>query len=191
MNTLPSHLRVAFVTLVVCTLGYTLGVAAFARIISPARAVGSLVHDASGQVVGSRLVGQAFSSPHYVWPRLSAVDYNAAGAGGSNLSPTNPALVERARPVLAALGAVADRPVPADLVTASGSGLDPDVTLAGALYQAARIAQARGVDTAAVRALIESHAESIAGPFDPGRKVNVLEVNLALDAEFPSESPRS
>lgn len=188
MNTIPSHLRVALVTLVVCTFGYTISIALFAASLSPARAAGSLVYGSSGQIVGSRLIGQAFHSPHYLWPRPSAVDYDAAGAGGSNLSPTNPALAERARPLLTALGATSSRPVPADLVTASGSGLDPDVTLEGALYQTDRIAQARGVDPAVVRALVEAHSESIAGPFDPSRKVNVLEVNLALDAEFPSSS---
>jgi K+-transporting ATPase ATPase C chain len=154
----------------------------FAVLVGPEAAAGSLIYDADGRIVGSRLIGQPFSNPGYLWPRPSAVGHNADAAGGSNLAASNPALRERVVADLARFEASEDRPVPVDLVTASGSGLDPDITLAGALYQAQRIADARRVD----RHEIEERLRSLAhtpNPWSP-ELINVLEANLEFDRTF-------
>lgn len=178
-----SALRFVVVTMLLCG-GLYPGVLLGVALLAPDAANGRLIVR-DGQVVGSALVGQKFSRSEYLWPRPSAVDHNAAAAGGSNLGPTNPALTERAKASIAALGG--DGPVPADLVTASGGGLDPHVTLAGALYQVPRIARARGVDGARIAAVFEAAAEP-EGVFRPAL-VNVLQANLALD-EALGRTPR-
>lgn len=165
-----------------CTGVYAALLLTFAVLLGPEAANGSLVYDADGRIVGSQLVGQSFGNPGYLWSRPSAVDHAADAAGGSNLAASNPALRERVVADLARFEASEDSPVPADLVTASGSGLDPDITLAGALYQAPRIAEARRVD----RHEIEERLRSIAhtpNPWSP-ELINVLEANLALDRTF-------
>ena len=154
-------------------------------------AEGSLLSD-HGRVLGSRLIGQQFTEPRYLWGRLSATGgfpYNAHASGGSNLGPLNPALVQAAGERIAALRAADSTltgPIPIDLVTASGSGLDPDISPAAAYVQVRRIARARGADPAAVRALIERHVDhpTLAVIGEP--HVNVLTVNLDLDRAFPS-----
>ena len=155
-----------------------LGVAAG---LFPEAAHGSLVQR-HGVVVGSRLVGQTFDKPGYLWGRPSATaptPYNAASSGGSNLGPLNPDLMKVPRERLAALGgSETGGAVPIDLLTASASGLDPDVSLEGALYQVPRVAKARGVDPRSVEEIVRAHAEG--GTFS-GARVNVLAVNLALD----------
>jgi potassium-transporting ATPase KdpC subunit len=176
---LPS-LRLWLVTFVVCVLGYTALVLGFAQTIVPYQANGSII-EAESRAVGSALIAQNFTSPRYFWPRPSAVDYNGMGAGGSNKSPTSPELTERAEKIVARYGATADNPIPADLVAASGGGLDPHISLEGALYQVDRVAAARGMTASEVKRLIEGKAVSAAGPFAPERIVNVLELNLALD----------
>jgi K+-transporting ATPase ATPase C chain len=191
MNDLKASLKLLAASLAVCAAGYPLLLWVLAQATVPGRAAGSLVRDAGGEIVGSALVAQEFHSPHYFWPRPSAAGYNAAAASGSNLSPANPALAERAKETLGALGADPERPAPPDLVTASGSGLDPHLTLAGALYQVPRVAAARGggASRAAVARLVEERA------FDPGagaagvRLVEVLALNLALDRSFPLSPP--
>ena len=168
----------------ICVAGYTALILAFAQAVTPGTANASLVTDADGTVIGSRLIAQDFTSPGYVWPRPSAVDYDAAGAGGSNLSPANPALVERAEALIAAHGgATEDEPIPADLVAASGAGLDPHISLEGALFQAGRVAGARGVDREDVVAIIEQLAYRPGAFLTDSRIINVLELNMALDAE--------
>ncbi|WP_371876345.1 potassium-transporting ATPase subunit KdpC [Pseudoduganella chitinolytica] len=171
----------------VCGIVYPLAVTAIGKAAFPAQAAGSLVMQ-GGQVVGSRLVGQSFTSPRYFWGRPSAtapMPYNGSASGGSNQGPLNPALREAVRGRLAALRAADPgnvAPVPVDLVTASASGLDPDISLAGAQYQAARVARARGIDAGRVRVLVEQHAERpLLGVLGEPR-VNVLALNLALDA---------
>lgn len=151
----------------------------------PDQASGSLVRR-GGRVVGSRLIGQAFSSPRYFWSRPSATSpaYNAGASSGSNLGPTNPALGSLVRSRVAALRALGTdtTPVPVDLVTASGSGLDPDISPASAEYQVPRVARARGLSEAAVRAAVRRHtAERTVGIFGE-RRVNVLLLNLDLDS---------
>lgn len=176
---LPS-LRLWLVTFLVCVIGYSAMVLGFAQAVVPFQANGSII-EADGRAVGSQLIAQDFTSPRYFWPRPSAVDYDGMGAGGSNKSPTSPELTERAQAIIARHSATGDNPIPADLVAASGGGLDPHISLAGALYQADRIAAARGIAASEVRRLIEAQAVSAAGPFAPERIVNVLELNLALD----------
>ena len=180
MNDILSSIRVVVATMLVCVAGYAALILGVANVVTPDTARGSLITDASGQVIGSHLVAQGFTEPRYFWPRPSAVDYDAAGAGGSNLSPANPDLTTRAETLFAASGV--DAPIPADLVTASGAGLDPHISRAGALFQVARVAQARGMEENALRGLIERLAVSPGGPFTTDRIVNVLELNLALDA---------
>jgi len=185
MSDFISGLRVAAATMAVCVGGYTALILGFAQVVTPATANGSLVTNDTGEVIGSRLIAQGFTSPEYVWPRPSAVDYNAAGAGGSNLSPANPELTERARALIAAHGGATEAsPIPADLVTASGAGLDPHISLEGALFQAERVAAARGVEAAAVVSIIRDLAYAPGAFLTEGRIVNVLELNLALDAEL-------
>lgn len=187
MNDIISGLRVTAATMAICVAGYTAVILGFAQVVTPATANGSLILGDDGTARGSRLIAQGFTAPGYVWPRPSAVAYDAAGAGGSNLSPANPLLAERARALIAAYGGNAT-PIPADLVTASGAGLDPHISRAGALFQAPRVAAARDVAPAAVRAIIDRLAERPGGAFTPDRIVNVLELNIALDAELARSS---
>ena len=151
------------------------------RVVAPDTAQGSLITAADGTVVGSRLIAQKFTEPRYFWPRPSAVDYNGAGAGGSNKSPTSPDLTDRATEIVAQYGATAANPLPPELAAASGGGLDPHITEHAALYQAPRVAAARGLPLADVEALIRAQAFAPGGFLTPDRLVNVLELNLALD----------
>ena len=162
-------------------------VAGIARTVFPHEAAGSLIVK-DGKAVGSELIGQPFSDPKYFWGRLSAtapMPYNGAASVGSNLGPTNPALTDAAKARIDALREADpgnNAPVPVDLATASGSGLDPHISVAAAQYQAARVARLRGLPTLKVEALIAANTE---GPGlgvlgEPG--VNVLKLNLALDA---------
>ena len=181
MNDLFASLRICVATMLVCVVGYTAVVLGFAWSCAPAAAAGSLLRTADGTVVGSRLLAQAFAQPRFFWPRPSAVDWNAAAAGGSNLSPSNPALAERARRAIERFGATAANPLPADLATTSGSGLDPHISLAAASFQVPRVAAARGLPAATVQAVVERLAFR-PGPFAAGeRLVNVLELNLELE----------
>lgn len=180
MPSLLCSLRIALFSLLVCSGGYTAAVLGVAWLATPHTAEGSLVTRADGTVVGSRLLAQAFTQPRWFWPRPSAVGYDAAAAGGSNKSPTNPALTDRARQTAAAFGATAANPLPADLAAASGSGLDPHITERAAIWQVERVAAARSLPEATVRALVQRHAFA-AGISTSERIVNVLELNLALD----------
>ncbi|WP_256985593.1 potassium-transporting ATPase subunit KdpC [Bordetella genomosp. 1] len=177
-----------FVALSLVTgLAYPLASTGLAGLLFPQQAAGSLI-ERDGTLVGSRLIGQAFSEPKYFWGRPSAtapMAYNAAASGGANLGPTNPAL---ASAIAARAQALRDAdpgneaPVPVDLVTASGSGLDPHISPAAAEYQVARVARARGLATEPVRALVAAHTLAPALGLLGEPVVNVLELNLALDA---------
>lgn len=166
-------------------LAYPLAVTGVAQVAFPWQAEGSLV-ERDGRVVGSELIGQSFTDPGHFWSRPSAtgpMPYNAANSAGSNLGPSNPALADVVRARVAALRAADPgntAPVPVDLVTASASGLDPDISRAAAEYQAARVARVRGLAETEVRALIASQAEEPAFGLGEAR-VNVLKLNLALD----------
>jgi K+-transporting ATPase ATPase C chain len=182
MSAILASLRVVIVSMAICVAGYSLLILAVGQVFTPWTANGWLIEDQAGRIVGSEQIAQAFTQPRYFWPRPSAVDYNGAGAGGSNKSPTNSDLSVRAAETVASYGAAADRPLPPDLAAASGGGLDPHVSLDGAVYQAARIAAARGMTEADVRSLIERHAFAPGGPFTSTRIVNVLVLNRQLDA---------
>jgi K+-transporting ATPase ATPase C chain len=181
LTELLTALRLIGLTILICAIAYPLGVLAFAAVAAPDARMGSLLTDSEGRVVGSRLVAQSFAQTEYFWPRPSAVDYNAAAAGGSNLSPANPAIRERAEKIVSRLALNLDEAVPADLVTASGAGLDPHISYAGAIAQAPRIADARGISENEVVRVIDDIAESIPLTAENAKIVNVLELNLALD----------
>ena len=188
---MTSLLRPALVLLVGLTVitgvAYPLLVTGAAQAVFPRQANGSIV-ESGGKPVGSSLLGQSFVEPRYFWSRPSATSpdpYNGTASGGSNQGPTNPALTDAAKKRIAALQAADPgntAPVPVELVTASGSGLDPEISPAAARYQVARVARARGLDPAAVQALVEAHTEGRQFGVLGEPRVNVLELNLALDA---------
>jgi potassium-transporting ATPase KdpC subunit len=166
-------------------LAYPLVMTGIAQAVFPAEAGGSLIRKTGGTVQGSALIGQAFTQDRYFWPRHSATSgspYNAVASGGSNLGPTSKALVDRIRADADRLGASSERPVPVDLVTASASGLDPDLSPAAALYQVPRVAKARGLDETTLRRLVEGAAQPRLLGILGEPHVNVLALNLALDA---------
>ncbi len=189
---MTTQLRPALVLFLLLTLitgvAYPALVTGIAQAVFPWQANGSLVLDKAGKPIGSALIGQAFSDPKYIWGRPSAtapMANNAGASGGSNLGPRNPALADAVKQRVAALRAADPAnaaPVPVDLVTASASGLDPEISPAAALYQAARVARVRGLPEAAVRGLIEQHREGALLGFIGEPRVNVLALNLALDA---------
>lgn len=167
---------------------YPAVITGIAQVVFPNQANGSLLMQ-HGQIVGSALIGQPFTDPKYFWGRLSATGdhpYNAASSAGSNLGPTNPALQKEVSDRIAALKA-ADRgntqPIPVDLVTSSGSGLDPDISIAAAQYQAVRVAGLRGLPISRVQALINQSTTGRTFGFLGEPRVNVLKLNLLLDAE--------
>lgn len=188
---MKEHLRPALTMLLVLTLLtgviYPLIVTGLAQILFPRQANGSLIVR-DGKLIGSELIGQYFNEPKYFWSRPSATSpfpYNAAASSGSNLGPTNPALIERIKARVAALRAADpgnDRPVPVDLVTASGSGLDPHISPAAAVYQAHRVARMRGVEERQVKDLVGHYTEGRQFGVLGEPRVNVLKLNLALDA---------
>jgi len=155
--------RIVLTTMIICCVLYTLIILGVGRIFVPHTANGSLIQNEQGVTVGSEAIAQGFSRPEYFWSRPSAVDYNAAATGGSNLSPTNPKLRERAETILTKMvvkGAesIPIPAIPADLVTTSGSGMDPHITLQGARYQVARVASARNMSSEKVIDILEQNA---------------------------------
>jgi K+-transporting ATPase ATPase C chain len=183
----PALVLFGALTLVVGVL-YPLAVTGIGQLAFAEQANGSLIERA-GRPVGSRLIGQAFTSPGYFWGRPSAtgpMPYNGAGSGGSNQGSLNPALLDAVRARIAALRAADpsnQAPIPVDLVTASASGLDPEISVAGARYQAARVAAARHLPPARVEALVVQHTLAPTLGLLGEARVNVLQLNLALDAE--------
>lgn len=191
---MPSIIRPVLVMFgaltLLCGVLYPAAVTGIGSVAFSHQANGSLI-EAGGKTVGSSLIGQAFSRPGYFWGRPSGttpMPANAAGSGGSNLGPTNPAQLDAVRQRVDALRQAdpANRaPIPVDLVTASASGLDPDVSVAAAEYQAGRIAAARKLPVQQVRALIDAHREEALLGFLGAPRVNVLALNLALDGRSP------
>jgi K+-transporting ATPase ATPase C chain len=185
-----SQLRAALVTLALLTLLtgviYPLAVTVVAQAAFPVQANGSLIVK-DGQAIGSEWIGQPFDDPKYFWGRPSTTEpfpYNAASSSGSNLGPTNPALMAGIQARIDALKAAdptSTQPIPVDLVTASGSGLDPHISPAAAEYQVARVARARGLDEAVVRQLVAQYTQGRDLGVLGEPRVNVLDLNLALD----------
>jgi len=174
-------------TTVLFGLIYPLIVTALAQLIFPDKANGQLIVK-NGQVVGSRIIGQAFTGPGYFHSRPSAAGngYDAASSGGSNLGPTNEKMIDRVKAnVESAQADNPGTPVPIDLVTSSGSGLDPHLTPAAAEFQVERVARARGISIALLRALVTRHTDDRQFGMLGEARVNVLELNLDLDQQFP------
>ncbi|MYM70075.1 potassium-transporting ATPase subunit KdpC [Pseudoduganella sp. FT55W] len=174
----------------ICGVLYPLAVTGIGSAAFPAQAAGSIV-EVNGKAIGSSLIGQAFSSPQYFWGRPSAtapMPNNAAGSGGANQGPTNPALIDAVKGRIEALRAADPAntaAIPIELVTASASGLDPEISVAGARYQAGRIAVARKISVEQVWSLIDAHQQRQWLGFFGETRVNVLALNLALDRAKP------
>lgn len=174
-------IRMLVVMTVITGVAYPLLVSGISQVTFSEQANGSLIRK-DGKIVGSILIGQPFSEPKYFWGRASATSpmpYNGAASSGSNQGPTNPALLEAVKERISRFEA---RPVPADLVTASGSGLDPHISPAAAEYQIGRVANARGMSPAQLKTLVEQHTEGRQLGILGEPRVNVLRLNLALDA---------
>jgi K+-transporting ATPase ATPase C chain len=187
------NLLVAVLMTIVTTLllgiGYPLVVTGLAQVLFPDKANGQLI-ERDGHVIGSRLIGQAFSSPGYFHGRPSAAGggYDAANSGGTNLGPTNKKLADAVKAAVdAARRENPSAAVPIDLVTSSASGLDPHVSPASAFFQAPRVARERRVSQADVRRLVDAHVEGRQFGFLGEPRVNVLELNLALDEQWPKK----
>lgn len=188
---LRANLWLLLLTLVLCSVAYPLALWAVGQAVFTHKAQGSLV-EVDGKLVGSRLIAQPFPGDEYFWPRPSAVSYNAAATGGTNWGASNPALRKRVEEAIARIRvknpAMAGRPIPADMVTASGSGVDPHITLKNALYQLDRVASAwaerakapKEKVIQAIRTLLEELKEAPLAGLAGVDLVNVLEVNLAL-----------
>ena len=189
----PAIVMMALFTLVL-GLAYPLAMTGAAGLMFPQQAGGSLVRDASGHVVGSWLIAQGFAKPEYLHPRPSAAGngYDASSSGGSNLGPMDPALAKRVKGDSDTIRKDAGGlPIPADAVTTSGSGLDPEVSPDNAHMQAARIASTRGVAVAEVQTVIDGDTQGATLGFIGEPRVNVLAVNRALDARFPVARPKT
>ena len=192
-------LRNAFMLLLVMTVItgvlYPLAATGLAQLLFPQQANGSLI-ERDGKPVGSALIGQSFTDPKYFWGRPSATSpnpYNATSSSGSNQGPTNPTLTDAVKQRIAALRAADPgntAPVPVDLVTASASGLDPQISPAAARYQIDRVARIRGLSTSQVQALVQRYTQGRQLGVLGEPRVNVLQLNLALDAARPASSPR-
>jgi len=184
------QIRIALLSTIVLTIGtgliYPFAITGLSQLLFPKQANGSLIYK-DGKPIGSRLIGQPFDDPKYFWSRLSATSpmpYNAANSSGSNLGPTNPALFKAIQDRIDALHKADPgnkEPIPVDLVTASGSGLDPHISPAAAEYQINRIAKARGLSEGALRQLVRQHTTGRFLGLIGESAVNVLELNLDLD----------
>jgi len=190
MNITKNLLTAVLMTIVTTLLlgvVYPLVVTGLAQVMFPDKANGQLI-ERGGKIIGSRIIGQAFSSPGYFRPRPSAAGtgYDAANSGGTNLGPTNKKLIDAVRSAVdAARKENPSAPVPVDLVTSSASGLDPHISPAGALFQLPRVARQRGVPETEIRRLVDAHTEGRQFGFLGEPVVNVLELNLELDDRYP------
>ena len=191
LTELKRGLRFTVVTMFLLGGGYHAVLWGVGRVVFPSQAEGSLIRRDDGTIVGSRLIAQKFTRPEYFESRPSAVDYNAASTGGSNRGPSNPEHLASVRSRLDAFTereGVSPGDVPSEMVTASGAGLDPHLPPRAAALQVPRVAAARGVAIERVQELVRQHTEPPAFGFLGRERVNVLELNLALDARLPVPS---
>jgi potassium-transporting ATPase KdpC subunit len=193
MKNFVTAILMTIVTTIIFGLIYPLAVTGLAQAIFPDKANGQLI-DRSGQIIGSRIIGQPFSSPGYFRSRPSAagaVGYDAGLSSGSNLGPTSKKLIDRIKTDVEKLQAEnPGKPIPVDLVTASGSGLDPHLSPAAAEFQVPRVARERGVSEDEVRRVVAAHTQGRQFGFLGEPRVNVLELNLDLDSKFPRSNTR-
>lgn len=189
MKNLVTAVLMTLVTTLLLGLVYPLVVTGLAQVIFPDKANGQLIRNHNGTVIGSRLLGQPFVSPGYFRSRPSAAGangYDATASGGSNLGPTNQKLIDRVKADVEKLQQEnPGKPVPVDLVTTSGSGLDPHISPAAAEFQAPRVARERGISEDELRRIVSEHTEGRQFGFLGEPRVNVLELNLALDERYP------
>lgn len=182
---LVTAILMTIATTILLGIIYPLVVTGLAQALFPKKANGQLI-EANGKVIGSRMIAQAFTAPGYFHPRPSAVGYDPTNSNGSQWGPTNQKLEDRVKgDVAAAQAENPGTPVPIDLVTASASGLDPEITPAAAAFQVLRVARARGINEAQLRELVAKHTENRQWGFLGEPRVNVLELNLELDRQFP------
>jgi K+-transporting ATPase ATPase C chain len=175
--------------MIILSILYPLTLWIFVSIVSPHSAAGSLVYGNDKTIpVGSELIAQGFSKPYYFHSRPSAVDFNAAAAGASNFGPTNPKLRQRAKETVESYSLTTGQKIPADLITASGSGLDPHISVEAAYFQASRVARHRNISESALRRIIDTLAIRPSLGFADERIVNVLELNLELDKALSGNS---
>lgn len=180
LRQIVTSLRIVVVTMIVCCILYPVVILIIGQNGVPYTANGSMLENEHGEIIGSEQMAQPFTNPGYFWPRPSAVNYNGAATGGSNWSPTNPAIKEQAQKIIQAHSISVNGSIPADLVTASGSGMDPHITLRAAQYQAPRVAKARGIALATVQDIIDRHVNNRGAIFDREPLINVLLVNMEL-----------
>ncbi|AGY58954.1 K(+)-transporting ATPase subunit C [Gloeobacter kilaueensis] len=185
LKEITTSVRMTIFFWIACGLAYPLIVTVFAQLAFPRQANGSLVTDARGEAVGSALIGQKFTSPRYFHGRPSSIDYKAEASGASQYGATNKKLIERVQGDVTALTTENGSKPTIDLVTTSGSGLDPDITPAGAEVQVGRVGRARNLDPALVRQLVAAHTEGRFLNIFGEPRVNVLALNLALDQLKP------
>jgi K+-transporting ATPase ATPase C chain len=180
-------LTACLVTFVLCAVVYPAAAWGLGQLAFPRQAEGSLIYDRERNVIGSELIAQPFASDRYFQPRPSAADYKADAASGSNLGSKNPDLRTKVKERAEALKASADRPAPTDLISASGSGLDPDISPEAAIFQAERVATARKLPLQRIRALIDQQVKRSGAIIGAPPRVNVLLLNRALDEERSPE----
>ena len=182
---LVTAILMTIATTILLGIIYPLVVTGIAQVVFPKKANGQLI-EANGKIIGSRIIAQAFTAPGYFHPRPSAVGYDPTNSNGSQWGPTNQKLIDRVKgDVASATAENPGTPVPIDLVTASASGLDPEITPAGAAFQVSRVAKTRRVNEAQLRELVSKHTENRQWGFLGEPRVNVLELNLDLDQHFP------